>query len=150
MCFTTRPPERSPVKSLLTALATVLLVAWAVTIVPGADWAIGDGDDGLRASGWRRTPLGWEKASEWDVVAPSISHPGARLHPGLLAAFVLLVSLAALVLKSDCRPHPRPISKPPQFALRRSRFKQPADNALWSSPSGVRVAHRQRRAEVPR
>lgn len=44
---------------------------------------------------WRRTIDGWERRDRWEVAEP---HPALRLHPGVVAAGLLLTSLLALAV----------------------------------------------------
>ena len=49
-------------------------------------------------SPWRRTAYGWEKMTDWPQPEDSIEpKPRPCFHPGLLAAFLLLASLGALL-----------------------------------------------------
>ena len=48
--------------------------------------------------GWRRTDQGWVRTADWTVSSSGTEQAHAtRLHPCLIAAFVLLVSTAALL-----------------------------------------------------
>ena len=56
---------------------------------------------------WRRTTLGWERKSEWNLPTQS-DEPLAnklatakRLHPSLVAFFVLAVSIGALLMQTQ-------------------------------------------------
>ncbi len=53
---------------------------------------------GLPEAGWRRTADGWEEVANWSTTSDG-QRPtqAARIHPGLVAALILLVSLAALL-----------------------------------------------------
>ena len=49
-------------------------------------------------SGWRRTATGWENTDDWTTSSSSTGETRAtNLHPGLIAAFVVLVSLGGLL-----------------------------------------------------
>ena len=56
---------------------------------------------------WRRTDDGWERVSSWDMNHPENDNgfpttiDVGRVHPGLLASFVALASLGALLLVDD-------------------------------------------------
>ncbi len=48
---------------------------------------------------WRRTVQGWENTTEWEqvpIIAPEWAHLGA-IHPALVAALQVLISLGALL-----------------------------------------------------
>lgn len=53
---------------------------------------------GFPETGWRRTIEGWEQVGSWKTSSDGQQHAQAtRIHPGLVAALILLVSLAALL-----------------------------------------------------
>ncbi len=53
---------------------------------------------GMPETGWRRTVAGWEHVGNWRTSSDGQKHTQAtHLHPGLVAALILLVSLAALL-----------------------------------------------------
>lgn len=53
---------------------------------------------GIPETGWRRTVEGWEQVSNWRTSSDGQQHSrAARIHPGLVAALIFLVSLAALL-----------------------------------------------------
>ena len=52
----------------------------------------------LPETGWRRTVEGWEQVGNWRTSSDGQKHsPATHVHPGLVAALILLVSLAALL-----------------------------------------------------
>ena len=53
---------------------------------------------GFPKTGWRRTVEGWEQVGNWRTSSDGQNHSRAtQIHPGLVAALILLVSLAALL-----------------------------------------------------
>ena len=59
-------------------------------------------------SGWRRTESGWVQTDQWVTSSSSTNESRAtQLHPALIAAFVILVSLGGL-LAFDPLIHRRP------------------------------------------
>lgn len=57
-----------------------------------------DEDSASYVSGWRRTESGWVQTDSWITSSSSTREtPATRLHPGLIAAFVVLVSIGGLL-----------------------------------------------------
>jgi hypothetical protein len=53
---------------------------------------------GFPTTGWRRTVEGWERVGDWRTSSDGQNYSRAtKIHPGLVAALILLVSLAALL-----------------------------------------------------
>jgi len=69
----------------------LLAVAWVLTEVPAARFP---NEVSAAVPTWRRTADGWWRVETWEA-APEVAP--VRLHPAVLAAFQLFVSLTALV-----------------------------------------------------
>lgn len=67
--------------------------------------ARGDGGSS-QPTGWRRTDLGWEEASRWQLerVPRPVPTPATAVHPLVIASLELMISLGALLVGS---PGPR-------------------------------------------
>jgi hypothetical protein len=89
------------VRGITGTIALVLLVGYlAATVELPNAWSHGGPEKRVDLSdGWRRTTGGWEWREAWVRPPRTLDPPPAawRLHPAILAAAQLLVSLLALV-----------------------------------------------------
>ncbi len=96
---------------------------------------------GLPETGWRRTVEGWEQVGNWRTSSDGQKHsPATHIHPGLVAALILLVSLAALLAFDPVVESYRNISsaEPHQLLLKRwaHRLRRRAES-LPSPPDSL-------------
>ena len=72
-------------------------VSAADSAVPSVQQAVFSKDVEME-QGWRRTDQGWVQTADWTVSSSGTDQAQAtRLHPSLIAAFILLVSTGALL-----------------------------------------------------
>ena len=98
----------------LTILAGIPAMA-PTPVWTGQDDTASEGAEAARQptaldSPWRRTAQGWQRNTDWPKfgAAPTPAKAVPAFHPGLLAAFILLVSLGALLAAEQAPPSPEP------------------------------------------
>ena len=77
---------------------------------------------GFPETGWRRTVEGWEEVGNWQTSSDGQKHSQAtHIHPGLVAALIVLISVAALLAFDPVVESYRSMSRaePPRLPLNR-------------------------------
>ncbi len=98
----------------LTMLASIQTMA-PTPVWAGQEEAVAEGAEPVRQataldSPWRRTAQGWQRNTDWPKfgAAPMPDKAVPAFHPGLLAAFILLVSLGGLLAAEPTPRSPEP------------------------------------------
>ena len=92
-------------RTIIATLLILSLAGWLATRMPaGTPPFAGHGATRLD-DGWRRTAQGWERRTQWALSnRTDQSTASFKLHPALLAAFQILVSLFAWVVSIPSAP----------------------------------------------
>lgn len=90
----------TPLRAITGTLIILVVTGYLLSTVelPRA-WSNGAAAKSAVTDGWRRTATGWEWDQAWQPPRPTryVPYVGRRIHPGVIAALQLLVSLFALV-----------------------------------------------------
>jgi len=83
-------------------IALLSLALWLPTTTCPTPQARGEGSSNDRPTGWRRTELGWEEASRWQIDVPPVQlpTPATAVHPLVIASLELMISVGALAAVS--------------------------------------------------